>query len=253
MIKLLPYISTPKFGNRNTGRLNNYSPSFFAAESLQASKYPNLTAVKSDEIQIIQQWLKDPTILMALNKLKDIDFDEKDIKYLHSQGVILPFLSGKEAVDFIYKSNTRMKFSPLSSPHIHAQYDFDNNFIKINEIYKDTQNPAEIMAIAGAILHEAGHAKDKDGMSSVQEEINCLALNALAHRAFSRKFPNDFVNSDALIIKDGTRLYSDLFFDADSTKSKLIARLKEKYGFLQSGDLNHPPSSLAIKVKTVSF
>lgn len=252
MIKLLPYKFTQISINKGNGNnKSNFVPVFLSATDSQAQKYPNLSAVKSDEIQIIQQWIKDPTIFQAINYLKDVEFDSNDVKYLHSLGVILPFSNGKEAVDFIYKSNTRIKFAPLSSPHIHAQYDFDNNFIKINEIYKNTQNPAEILAITGAILHEAGHAKDKDGASSVQEEINCLALNALTHRAFSRKYPNIFSKADALIIKDGTSLYSDLFFDSDTAKDRLIKRLKDKYGFLPGGDLNHPPSSLAIKVKTI--
>ena len=205
--------------------------------------------MRSNNDVFAPQWLKDITILKAISQISDLEFSKEDIKYLQSQGAVLPFLSGRDAVNFIKNSNTRIKFDTLSSPNIHAQYDFDDNFIKINEIYKNTQDPAEILAIAEAIIHESGHAKDEDAGSSIQEEINCLALNALSHRALIKKFPDIFTNSNALIIKDGVCVYSNLFFDPDPNKEKLVARLKQKYGFLPVGDFNHPPSHLALKVK----
>lgn len=197
----------------------------------------------------VPEWIKDETIFKAVNELKDLEFSSADIAYVQSLGALPPFKSGKDAVDFINNSNTRIKFEALPSPNVHAQYDYENNFIKINEIYKNTQNPAEILAISEAILHEAGHSYDHDEDNSVQEEINCLSLNAISHRAFSKKYPNIFSSSDALIIKDGVCVYGDLFFDSDPEKKRLEARLHNKYSFLPAGDFVHPPSALAIKVK----
>jgi len=256
-------ITSHKISIQNTQRKKNEggksSPVSFRADlpPIQAQfnnlgRYPippNLSIVKTQETFFAPTWLKDTTIIKALGYLNNLEFEPADIKEVQSQGSILPFLSGKDAVSFIKNSNTRIKFSAMPSPNIHAQYDYENNFIKVSELYKSTQNPAEILAIAEAILHEAGHAKDTDGQSSVQEEINCLALNALSHRAFSKKFPNIFLNADALIIKDGVSIYSELFFDKDPLKTKLINRLQQKYGFLPTGDFNHPPSDLAFKVK----
>lgn len=192
-------------------------------------------------------WLRDKTILSSLDELRKIKFGKKDMENVKQKKLIVPFESGEEAVDFIVNSNIRIKFDTLSSASVHAQYDFDNNFIKINEIYKGTQNPSEVSAIAGAILHEAGHAKDKDSQSSIQEEMECLALNALAHRASQAK-NGHASSSDALIIKEGVELYAKLFFD-EPTDEKLVKRVKDKYGFLPVGDFKHPPSKLALSVK----
>lgn len=191
--------------------------------------------------------LKDPTILKAMDELKTLTFDEKDIAHVQRLGAVLPFKSGSETLEFINNSNVRIKFATLSSPKVHAQYDFETNFIKINDIYKNTQNPAEILAITEAILHESGHAKDKNGSCSIQEEIDCLALNAISHRALVKKHPDAFKNNDSLIVKDGVCIYADLFFDKDPTK--LMARIGQKYGFLPAGDFTHPPSNLALKIK----
>lgn len=255
MLKVMPFRFNNNYAPKNLSQNNIHSlgyPQNFLAES-HLQSFPNLAIVKFNQNQITPSWIKDAAIFNAINYLKGLEFDKNDVSFIQSQGIILPFLSGNEAVDFIDKSNTRIKFDKLSSTGIHAVYDYDNNFIKVNEIYKNTKNPAEILAISGAILHEAGHAKDKDGQSSVQEEISCLAMNALAHRAFVKKYPNIFANAnaDALIIKEGTSLYSDLFFDDNPSKAALINRLRDKYGFLPAGDFNHPPSDIAIAVKSI--
>lgn len=194
-------------------------------------------------------WVKDENLLTSVNYLNNLQFEQNDIERVQALGVVLPFLSGKDAVKFIKDSNIKIKFDQLSSPNIHAQYDFDDNCIKINQMYRNTKNTAEILAISEAILHEAGHAKDKDGESSLQEEIDCLAMNALAHRAFTKKFPTVFADSNSLIVKDGVCVYADMFFDDDATKTRLIQRLKQKYGKLPAGDFNHSPSLLALQAK----
>jgi len=226
---------------------------FFGGASIPYPIPPNLSVVKLQETFLAPPWITDPTILKALGYLNDLEFSKKDIKCVQSQGAILPFSSGKDAVNFIKSANTRIKFGTLPSADINAQYDYENNFIKINDAYKNTKNPSEILAIAEAILHEVGHAKDWDEKSSIQEEIDCLALNALAHKSFNKKFPNVFNNADSLIMKNGATISADLLLDKDPRKSGLTERLKQKYGFLPIGDFNHPPSDLAFDVKTTHY
>lgn len=185
----------------------------------------------------------------AMDFLKDLKFDEDDVKYVQDFGVVLPFKNGADAVNFIKDSNIKVEYGPMSSPKAHAQYDNDQNKIIINERYRNTQKPSEILAIAGAILHEAGHAKDHDGDSSVQEEIGCLGMNALAQRAFVKKFPGAFSDDNSLIVKDGVGIYAKLFFDKDPQKTALVNRLKDRYGILPAGDEKHPPGDLAMRVK----
>lgn len=194
-------------------------------------------------------WLKDPTISAALNELEEIHFEQNDIKYLNNMGIILPFRSGHEAMQYIKNSNIRISFEKTSSKNVHAQYDYSKNLIMINDMYKKSQDFPVILAIAEAILHECGHAKDNDGDSSVQEELCNLGMNAAAHRAFAKKYGDIFKESDALIIKDGVSLYSTLFFDPDPEKKELINRIRTKYGYLAAGDMLHPPSQLAFRVK----
>lgn len=193
-------------------------------------------------------WVKDKNILLALNELKQITFDKNEVAALKKIGVEIPFESGEDAVKFLKKSNVRIVFDDMAAD-IHAQYDFSKNFVKINKLYKDTLNTAEILAIAESILHEAGHAKDNDNKSSIQEELNFLGANALAHRDLQRRYPNMFKTSDSLIVQDGVSVYERLFFDSDPEKKALIRRLQIKYGYLPAGDVKHPPSKLALKAK----
>lgn len=194
-------------------------------------------------------WVKDENLLKAVNQLNYIKFDKDDVKHVQSMGIVLPFQSGKEAVDYIKNSHIGIQFDKFDSKNIYAQYDYDNNCIKINEIYKNTQSQAVVLAISEAILHEAGHAKDNDDGTSLQEEIECLALNAVAHRSIIKNNPNAFDGSDCLIVKDGVCVYGDLFFGTDDSKLALAERIKNKYGHLPVGDFKHSPSELAFKVK----
>lgn len=194
-------------------------------------------------------WVKDKNITEAVNHLNKLKFDPQDVQHVQSLGAVLPFYSGKEAVKYIENSHIEIKFAPMPSKNIHAQYDFDDNCININDLYKNSQNSAEIFAISEAILHEAGHAKDQDGKSSLQEEMDCLALNALAHRAFTKNYPNVFDSSNSLIVKDGVSVYAEMFFDNDITNQSLIKRLNLKYGHLPTGDFKHPPSNIANESK----
>ncbi len=194
-------------------------------------------------------WVRDNAIATALTELNGLIFSTEDLDYLKKMGIEIPFYSGKEAFDFIEKENIRIIFDTPAEAGVHAQYDFYKNIITINKKYKNTTDFAVMLAIAEAILHEAGHAKDKDGYSSIQEELNFLGMNAVAHRAFLKKYTDIFSDSQEPIIKDGVSLYAKLFFDKDENKKALIKRIKEKYGDLPAGDRLHPPGKIARSAK----
>ena len=212
-------------------------------------------SVSTTGIDFVQKlpWLKDKTLESAMLALKDLKFDPDDIKYLKNMGVKVPYKSGADAVKFIEKQNIRILFDKTTEPGIHAQYDFGRNIITINERYRNTNDFPVILAIAEAILHEAGHAKDNDGDSSVQEELDFLGMNAIAHRAFLRKYGDIFSDSTEPIISDGVSIYAKLFFEPDPEKRNLVQRIKDKYGDLPSGDRMHPPGALARAVKRNPF
>lgn len=211
-------------------------------------KHPNVIA-QNNNSPTINPWQNEKTIHTALNELEQVQFDVNDVNYLKNMGVQIKFNSGKEAVDFIYKKNIKIKFHNISSNSIFAQYDHKNNAILINENYKSTTNQAEILAISEAILHECGHSIDEDYNNSIQEEINNLALNTLAHKFYSKKYPQIFKTSNSLIVQDGVNVYADLFFDKDPAKQALVNRLKLKYGFLPSHDRKHQLTDISRRVK----
>ncbi len=194
-------------------------------------------------------WVTDNAIATALTELKGLVFSPQDLHYLKKMGIEAPFVSGREAVDFIEKENIRIIFDTPAEEGVHAQYEYYKNIITINKRYKNTTDFAVMLAIAEAILHETGHAKDKDGNSSIQEELNFLGMNAIAHRAFLKKYGDIFSDSNEPIIKDGVSLYAKLFFDNDPDKRALIARIKQKYGDLPTGDRLHPPGKIARTAK----
>ncbi len=214
-----------------------------------ANDKQNEELIHSAEFLKLMPWLNDKSIEKALLELEDLEFAPEDIKYLKNMGINVPYKSGAEAVKFIEKQNIRIMFDKTTEPGIHAQYDFWKNIITINDRYRGTTDFSVILAIGEAILHEAGHAKDQDGDSSVQEELDFLGMNAIAHRAFLRKYGEVFSDSQEPIIKDGVSVYAKLFFEADPEKKNLIRRIKDKYGDLPAGDRMHPPGAIARTVK----
>ena len=139
----------------------------------------------------------------------------------------------------------------MSSHDTHAQWDIDENTIKINEIYKNNKNKAVVLAISEAIIHEAGHAKDNDGESSIQEELNCLSLNAMAHRDYDRKYPNIYDSGQENIVKNGVTLYSEIYFEQNPYR--LIKKIQKSYSHLPPGDVIHPACNLAYAIKYNHF
>lgn len=225
--------------------------SYNATNNKRWQKFISSPQTTTDKIDFFHEipWIKDKSIANALTELKKLKFAPEDIMYLKSFGVNIPFKSGAEAVDFIEKQNIRILFEPTSEKGVHAQYDFYKNLVVINKNYKDSDDFALTLAISEAILHETGHAKDKDAYSSIQEELNFLGMNAIAHRAYMKKYGNLFTDSNAPIINDGVSVYAKLFFDPDPEKKALIKRIAEKYGNLPSGDSKHPPGIIARNIK----
>ena len=189
----------------------------------------------------------DPVLSSAMNELKNMEFAKNDVKYVKKLGAKPPFKNGRQAYNFIKNNNIQVKFMQLPSNDVHAQWDSSNRTIKINETYQNTKSKAVKLAIAEAILHEAGHAKDLDGASSIQEEINCLALNSMAHRTLNEKDPGIFEANDANILKNGVNLYSSIYFANDLTG--LVNKIRKSYGHLPVGDEKHPASDFAEAIK----
>ena len=195
-------------------------------------------------------WVINPIITSALDELKKVKFSLADITYLQHMGLEIPFKSGADAVEFIKTSNLRISFDDTGAEGIHAQYNYNENKIMLNKKYKNTSDTADVLALAEAILHESAHAKDNDGASSIQEELNNLGMGALAHRFFEKKYPDVFNHANTLIVNDGVNIYAKIFFDKDPSKKALKERVRQKYGLLPAGDELHPASQLASDIKS---
>src|SRR5574344_1600175 len=185
--------------------------------------------IKSHEKKEIPLDTTNPNIIKACHELDNVEFSQDDIDYVKQMGIVLPFTRGKDAIAFMKANNIKVGFAPIESKQIYAQYDNEKNIIKVNSLYKDSSSLADITAISGAILHELGHAKDKDSQSSIQEEMENLPINALSFRAFKKEYGQLSKDSP---ISDVAQKYSKLFFDENPKKSALIARLADKYGNL---------------------
>ena len=190
-----------------------------------------------------------PIITSALDELKKVKFSLADITYLKNMGLEIPFKSGADAVEFIKTSNLRISFDDTGAEGIHAQYNYNENKIMLNKKYKNTSDTADVLALAEAILHESAHAKDNDGASTIQEELNNLGMGVLAHRFFEKKYPEVFNHANTLIVNDGVNIYARIFFDKDPQKIALKERVRQKYGLLPAGDELHPASKLATDIK----
>ena len=226
-------VSLTNFGNfYKETKIKNIFNSFIHPKNLEVSS---------------DNFVKQSDVLnTALEKLGELEFSKEDIKKVRRFGANPMFLNGKDALDFAKKENIPIVFGEVDQPDIHAQWINDKRMIVINEAYRDNKETAVIYAISSAILHELGHAKDGDGVSSIQEEIDCLSMNALAFNEFKKKNPEIFNKSDLPIIKDGVELYTNLFMGND--KKALEERIRLKYGTLPVGSPNHKPKRFAHKV-----
>lgn len=221
-------------GYQNSGMSNSSLVDTFIKSKIEQSK---ITSTHGQSIKL------------AIDKLKDIKFAPTDINYIKNIGVNLIFNSGDEIIEHLNKNRINIKYGQMINDKTHAQWNNSTNTIIINDKYKNTTKPDEILAIAASIAHEAGHSVDKDNLSSIQEEIDCLAMNTIVNRAHQRIYPNVFKqSSQSDILQDGVLLYTELFFNPD--KKPLEDRIKEKYGNLQLQSPNHPALALAKKIKS---
>ncbi|MCR4881908.1 MAG: hypothetical protein K6A44_08170 [bacterium] len=188
-------------------------------------------------------------LIEALDKLSGLRFSADDIKKVRRYGANPVFASGQEALNFAKTNKIPIIFGKVDQPDIHAQWINDKHTIVINDAYRTNNNPAVTYAISAAILHELAHAKDGDGISSIQEEIDCLSMNALAFNEYRKQNPKLFDNVSLPILKDGVELYTDLFMG--NNEKALIERIRLKYGSLQAGSPNHEPQKFAMKVANI--
>lgn len=200
---------------------------------------------------------QDGIINGAVSELEKINFDRGDIEYIKSLGINPPFKSGEEAVYYLRSRNIPIQYGDFSDKKVHACLAKgslpDEEVILINSRYRNSKNKPQILATAEAILHEAGHAKDRDKVNSIQEELDNLSLNVLAHRAFERKYPGIYDNCNGFFFKEGVSLYPELFFEQDINKSALKERVADKYGHMQTGDSKHPASDMAREIKQLDI
>lgn len=192
------------------------------------------------------------TITKALDGLDKVEFLPNDLIYVKNLGANPPFKNGHEAVEWIKRSGVKILYADFSNPKVHAclNYDPENGtMIFINSNYKDNCTHSDVLAISEAIFHECGHGKDFDSENSIQEELDCLSLNVLAHRFYKKKYPGVFDNKNSFLFSQGVSLYPKLFFNFQKTALK--NRVADKYGYLQSGDNKHPATKLADDIKNI--
>ncbi len=195
----------------------------------------------SQEIAKITDNLKLAQALYQLNYIENSPYDEFT---LHKQGINTVFHSGKEALKVIADKHIRVAFGDMGETSAHAQWVPEQNQITINQKYRPDTSAATTLAMSEALYHEAGHAAGSgDGASSIQEELDCLALNTYAHRSNRTRFPAYAnVASSSPLISNGVALYNRLFFeDPDPNKQALVNRVVEKYGDLPLSSPDHTP------------
>lgn len=215
----------------NTFPAFNPYPAVFSQSPLSAYSSPNTVSQNPQSGLVIQKALE------YLGQLRNLPGDEI---MLYNLGINPVFHNGAEALKLIHDHQISVVFGDMGDSLAHAQWIAEKNTIMINQKYEGGTSPDTIRAVAEAIYHEAGHAKDNDGFSSIQEEADCLALNTMAHRFHEVQDPNYALStSKSRLMADGVALYPKLFFDSDPAKQRLVNRVTEKYGDLPLTSPNH--------------
>lgn len=182
-----------------------------------------------------------PPIGQALSLMAQIRHLPQDEVYLRSLGVDLVFRTGAHALNTLLARGVQVRYGDMGDSSAHAEWLANQNAVIINQKYQGDTSPHTLRAISEALYHEAGHvARQGDGQASLQEEINCLALNTLAHRYHMATVPGYAQScSQSRLITDGVALYEKLFFDPDPEKHALVRRIIEKYGELPPETADH--------------
>ncbi len=216
------------------------SPVSSTYPSLQA--YPPIAPASGGQQQAIPDQVILQQALQAMGRIQNLPANHA---YMHHMGVTPPFQNGAQALQLIQQKGIRVEFGDMGDSPAHAQWISEQNLILINQRYRGDASPTTLKDIAAAIYHEAGHASGNgDGESSVQEELDCLALNTLAYRYHAATDPGyAAASSQSALSADGVALYPKLFFDVDPQKQKLINRVVQKYGDLPMWSPGHavPP------------
>ncbi|MCA9840721.1 MAG: hypothetical protein KC475_01275 [Cyanobacteria bacterium HKST-UBA03] len=198
----------------------------------------------------------DPELIESLYILSKTENLPRDEAYLRSLGVNIMFHNGRQAIDVLRKRGVSIIFSDMGDSTAHAEWVSDMNLIKINQRYKDDRSLPTLYALSEAIFHEAGHAAHRgDARSSIQEDVDCLALNAMAYRAHVAQTPAYpyFRPKGRLkpLFDNGVARYAQLFFNwdpynpptyqgSDPTLENLVHRIADKYGDLPPENPDHP-------------
>ncbi|MBK8190071.1 MAG: hypothetical protein IPK79_06430 [Vampirovibrionales bacterium] len=182
-----------------------------------------------------------PAIRAALAMMAQIRHLPQDEPYMRALGVDIIFQDGAQALQTLMARGCRIAYGDMGDSKAHAEWRAEENKVIINQKYQGDESPHMLRAISEALYHETGHvARQGDGQASLQEEINCLALNTLAHRYHMATVPGYAQScSQSRLITDGVALYEKLFFDADPSKRALVARIIEKYGDLPPETIDH--------------
>ncbi len=187
----------------------------------------------------------DPVIAQALNILANTQNSPADEAYLKSQGINIIFHNGREALDVIRRLHATVEFGDTGDPKAHAVWVKEENKMIINQNYRGNMSLPVLCAIAESIYHEAGHAAlSGDNQSSIQEELDCLALNSMAYRAHCLQYPAlPYASASGplrALFENGVALYPKLFFDPDPYKKALVNRVIKIYGMLPPDTPDHP-------------
>lgn len=176
-----------------------------------------------------------PELVAALATMADIRPFPGVSEYVRSMGIDVIFPNGGAALDTIMQKNIRVIFDDMGDTTAHAEWRADQNTMVINQKYRGDASPTMLYAISEALFHESGHAAcDGDGYSSIQEETNCLFLNAWANYGHQQESPAYAQTThQSELLSNGVALYTKLFFqDPDPEKKALVRRIALKYGML---------------------
>jgi hypothetical protein len=208
----------------------------------------------------------------ALNLLGGIRHLPQEEAYLRLLGLNPCFHNGQEALRMIQNNRIKVVFGDMGDSSAHAQWVAnpetdqgpDQPTIMVNQKYRGDDSPATLYAISEALYHEAGHAANVvtdpktgqpvnlsilgnrptsigDDQSSIQEELDCMALNSLAH-GYHEAIDPAYAKaaSESRLLHDGVQLYYKLLLrDPDPQKNAIINRMLLKYGELPLSSPGH--------------